>query len=59
MHKYLQTNVIYFFTDTGQAVYSPDGYDLSYFDDLDEAQTQTGLPQLSRPQKKEFEDTYE
>ena len=41
--KYLQVDVIYFITDTGDAAYSPDGVGIIYFDDLDEAQTETGI----------------
>ena len=59
MLKYLQTGVIYFFTDSGQAAYSPDGYGFVYFDDLDEAQTETGITKVIQTTEKEFEDTYE
>lgn len=59
MRKYLQTNVIYFFTDTGQATYSPDEIGLIWFDDLDEAQTETGITTIIQTTEREFEDTYE
>ena len=59
MREYLQTGVIYFFTDSGQAAYSPDGYGFVYFDDLDEAQTETGITAVIQTTEKEFEDTYE
>lgn len=55
----MQINVIYFFTDTGQAAYSPDDYGIIYFDDLDEAQTQTGITTIIQTTEKEFEDIYE
>ena len=59
MLKYLQTGVIYFFTDTEQAAYSPDGDGFIYFDDLDEAKTETGITKVIQTTEKEFEDTYE
>lgn len=59
MLKYLQTGVIYFFTDSGQATYSPDGDGFIYFDDLDEAQTETGITKVIQTTEREFEDTYE
>lgn len=58
MLKYLQTGVIYFFTDTEQAVYSTDGTGLIYFDELDEAQTETGITTVIQTTEKEFENTY-
>ena len=56
MLKYLQTGVIYFFTDSGQAAYSPDGYGFVYFDDLDEAQTETGITKVIQTTEMEFEE---
>ena len=45
--KYLQHDVIYFITDTGDAAYSPDGVGIIYFD---EAQTETGIIQTDLEQ---------
>ena len=58
MRKYLQTDVIYFFTDSGQAAYSPDGNGIVYFDDLDEAQTETGITTVIQTTENEFEDNH-
>lgn len=55
----MQTYVIYFFTDIGQAAYSTDGIGLVWFDDLDEAQTETGITTVIQTTEKEFEDIYE
>lgn len=57
--KYLQTDVIYFFTDNNQAAYSPDGIGLIWFEDLDEAQTETGITKITQTTEREFEDAYE
>ena len=58
MREYLQTDVIYFFTDSGQAAYTPDGVGLIYFDDLDEAQTETGITRIIQTTDMEFEDIH-
>ena len=55
MYKHLQTDVIYFFTDTGQAAYSPDEIGLIWFDDLDEAQTETGIVKIIQTTEREFQ----